>query len=168
MRNVRDPDATEPVLVLGIGNVLLGDEGVGVEVVRALDRRDLPEGVSCLDGGTGGFVLLGPLLDAQEVILIDATADGQPTGSLRRLEPRFSRDYPRTLTAHDIGLKDLLDAFYLLGRTPRVTLFAISVDPPQEIGIGLSAALRERMPAIVDTIAAELPEKAISACARAL
>jgi len=154
---------TEPLLVLGIGNVLLGDEGVGVEVVRALEHRGLPPGVTCLDGGTGGFTLLGPVLEAERVILVDATVDGKPTGSLRRLEPRFSKDYPRTLTAHDIGLKDLLDAFYLLGRTPRVTLFAISIDLPEEVGIGLSAALRERMPAIVDTVAAELTGTAITA-----
>jgi len=147
---------TDPLLVLGIGNVLLGDEGIGVEVVRALQRGGLPPGVVGLDGGTGSFSLLGPLLEAGRVILVDATVDGRPTGSLRRLEPRFSRDYPRTLTAHDIGLKDLLDAFYLLGRTPRVTLFAISIEPPGELGIGLSEALRDRMPTIVDAVAAEL------------
>ena len=147
---------TDPLLVLGIGNVLLGDEGVGVEVVRALQRGGLPPGAVGLDGGTGSFSLLGPLLEARRVILVDATVDGRPTGSLRRLEPRFSRDYPRTLTAHDIGLKDLLDAFYLLGRTPRVTLFAVSIEPPGELGIGLSVALRDRMPTIVEAVAAEL------------
>lgn len=166
---------TERRLVLGIGNVLLGDEGVGVEVVRALEQRALPEDVTCLDGGTGGFALLGPLLEARQVILVDATVDDRPVGSLQRLEPRFARDYPRTLTAHDIGLKDLLDAFYLLGQTPRVTLFAISVEPPQELDIGLSAALQERLPEIVETVAAELysprnritsPEHGISAPAR--
>ena len=51
-------------LVLGHGNVLMGDEGVGVQVVRALEKHTLPEHVECLDGGTGGFILLEPLESA--------------------------------------------------------------------------------------------------------
>ena len=81
-------------LILGIGNILMGDEGVGVEVVRRLEAQPLPEGVECLDGGTGSFVLLGPMQSAARVILVDATADGAPPGTITRLEPRFSRDYP--------------------------------------------------------------------------
>ena len=146
------PNVTEPVLVLGIGNVLLGDEGVGVEVVRELERRKLPPGVVCLDGGTGSFQLLGPLGEAERVILVDATADGRPPGTLERLEPRFSKDYPRRLTAHDIGLKDLLDAYYLIGERPHVTLFAVSIEFPQPMGIGLSWNVRIRVPAIADEI----------------
>src|SRR5208283_3694323 len=83
-----------------------------VEVVRALEKAPLPPNVECLDGGTGGFHLLGPLQDADRILLIDACVDGSPSGTVRRLQPRFSSDYPRTLTAHDIGLKDLLDAAY--------------------------------------------------------
>jgi hydrogenase maturation protease len=146
------------VLVLGIGNVLMGDEGVGVEVVRYLERLDLPREVACLDGGTGGFQLLGPMHDSRRVLLIDATEDGQPPGALRRLRPRFSKDYPRTLTAHDIGLKDLLDAFYLIGDPPEVTLFAVSIRLPQEIGAPLSPELRERVPSIATAVLEELRE----------
>ena len=105
----------------------MGDEGVGVAVVEHLRGLPSPEGVEYLDGGTGSFTLLGPMREARRIILVDATADGAPPGTVRRLEPRFSRDYPRSLTAHDIGLKDLLDAFYLLGDTPKVTLFAVSI-----------------------------------------
>ena len=122
-------------LVLGIGNVLMGDEGVGVEVIRRLEQMSLPEGVECLDGGTGSFALLGPMGSAGRIVLVDAAADDAAPGTVRRLTPRFSRDYPRSLTAHDIGLKDLLDAFHLLGEPPTVVLFAISVrrDPARNI-----------------------------------
>lgn len=143
-------------LVLGIGNLLMGDEGVGVEAVRRLARRRLPAGVECLDGGTGGFHLLGPVLDAARVVLVDATADGGPPGRVRRLEPRFSSDYPRTLTAHDIGLKDLLDALYLLGEPPKVTLLAVSIAFPQAVGIGLSAPVAAALPAIERSVLREL------------
>ena len=145
-----------PTLILGIGNILMGDEGVGVEVVRRLESLSLPEGVACLDGGTGSFVLLEPMQAAARVILIDATADGAPPGTITRLEPRFSRDYPNALTAHDIGLKDLLDAFHLLGDPPPVTLYAVTVAPPLEVGLGLTPAVASAVPEVARLILAEL------------
>ena len=144
------------VLALGIGNVLMGDEGVGVHVVRRLERADLPDNVRCLDGGTGSFHLLEPMQQARRVILIDATADGQPPGTLRRLRPRFSSEYPPTLTAHDIGLKDLLDAAYLMGDHLDVTLFAISITEPQGVGMELSLSLVERLDEITASIRKEI------------
>jgi len=133
------PTTPQKTLVLGLGNVILGDEGVGVHVVRALERRELPPGVECLDGGTGGFILLEPLENADRIILIDAAADGNPPGTVTRTAPRFSRDYPPTLTAHDIGVKDLLDAFYMQGGTREVILYAISIDPNQHLSMDLSS-----------------------------
>lgn len=125
-------------LVLGLGNVIMGDEGVGVHVVRALSQESLPPGVECLDGGTGGFILLEPLEEADRIILIDATADENPIGTVTRTTPKFSRDYPPTLTAHDIGVKDLLDAFYIQGGNREVILYAITIDPQQPISMELS------------------------------
>jgi len=141
----------------------MGDEGVGVEVVRQLEKHSLPKDVTCLDGGTGGFHLLGPIQDAGEVVLIDATADGAPPGTVRRLRPRFSSDYPRTLTAHDIGLKDLLDAMYLLGTPPEITLYAVSVEWPQEIGPGLSAPVAAAVPGVVKAVVEEVRGAALPA-----
>jgi len=129
---------TKKTLVLGLGNTIMGDEGVGVHVVRALAQKPLPAGVECLDGGTGGFVLLGPLQDADRVVLIDAAADGNPIGTVTRTTPRFSKDYPPTLTAHDIGVKDLLDAFYMQNGSREVILYAITIDPQQPISMALS------------------------------
>jgi hydrogenase maturation protease len=80
-------NSDDHVLVLGIGNVLMGDEGVGVEVVRQVSRMPLPENVECLDGGTGSFLLLEPMQRANRVILIDATIDGNPPGTVTRLTP---------------------------------------------------------------------------------
>ncbi len=142
--------------MLGLGNVLLGDEGVGVHVVRELAERALPEGVECLDGGTGGFVLLEPLENADRIILVDATADDQPIGTVTRTRPRFSSDYPRTLTAHDIGVKDLLDAFYIGGGGRDVVLYAITIDPRQPIRMGLSSAVGAGAAMAVEQIETEL------------
>jgi hydrogenase maturation protease len=150
---MNDPDT--PLLVLGIGNILMGDEGVGPAVVREIERHPLPPGVRCLDGGTGSFALLGPLQATRRVILVDACNDGAQTGTLRRLFPRFSSDYPPTLTAHDIGLKDLLDALYILGDPPHVTLFAVSIRFPQPMRLGLSPELGASLPRIARDVLEE-------------
>ncbi|MGA2167263.1 MAG: hydrogenase maturation protease [Terracidiphilus sp.] len=143
-------------LVLGLGNILMGDEGVGVHVVRALEQRTLPADVECLDGGTGGFTLLEPLQSAGRVLLVDAAADGNPPGTVTRTTPRFSRDYPPTLTAHDIGVKDLLDVFYIQGGGPEVILYAISIDPRQPIRMSLSAEGEKAAAVAVERILEEL------------
>jgi hydrogenase maturation protease len=144
------------LLVLGIGNVLMGDEGVGVEVIRRIREERLPDGVECLDGGTGSFTLLGPLEAARQVILVDATLDGAPAGTIRRLRPRFSKDYPRTLTAHDIGLKDMIDALYLLGGAPDITLFTVSIRTPQDLGVGLSEEVEACVGEVVEAVREEI------------
>jgi len=144
------------VLVLGIGNVLMGDEGVGVHIIRQLNGMKPPEDVEFLDGGTGSFLLLEPMQQAQRVVLIDATIDGNPAGTVTRLTPKFSSDYPKTLTAHDIGLKDLLDAAYLTRGALDVTLFAISIDPLQEMGMELSSAIARRVPEIAAVVMQQL------------
>jgi hydrogenase maturation protease len=150
-------------LVLGLGNVIMGDEGVGVHVVRALEKRTLPAGVECLDGGTGGFILLEPLENADRIILIDAAADGNPPGTVTRTTPRFSKDYPPTLTAHDIGVKDLLDAFYMQGGTREVILYAIAIDPQQPISMELSAECSRAAETAVYEILEELNATTVGA-----
>jgi hydrogenase maturation protease len=143
-------------LVLGLGNTLMGDEGVGVHVLRALQKRQLPEGVECLDGGTGGFILLEPMQDADRIIMIDAAADGNPIGTVTRTSPRFSRDYPPTMTAHDVGIKDLLDLFYMLDGGRDVVLYAITIDPRQSITLELSETISNAAEIAVAQIATEL------------
>ena len=125
-------------LILGLGNIILGDEGVGVHVVRAIEKHPMPTGVECIDGGTGGFVLLEPLQNAKRIVLIDACVDGQRVGTVTRTTPRFSRDYPPTLTAHDVGVKDLLDALYMQDGAHEIVLYTITIDPRQPIRMELS------------------------------
>lgn len=151
-----DPSGSR-TLVLGIGNTLLGDEGVGVAVIDHMHANGgIPADVDLLDGGTGSMVLLEPMREARRMILVDATADGSPPGTVQRLVPRFSTDFPPSLTAHDIGLRDLLDTFYLLGETPEVLLYAISIRFPQEINLGLSAEVEAAVPIVAERIRQEL------------
>lgn len=143
-------------LILGIGNLLLGDEGVGVHVVRHLESLGpLPAGVDCLDGGTGSMVLLEPMQDAGRLILVDATCDGHPPGTVQRLEPRFASDFPPSLTAHDIGLRDLLESFYLIGEAPEVVLFAVSITLPQDMTTELGPAVAAAVSGIAEAVLVE-------------
>jgi hydrogenase maturation protease len=146
--------------VLGLGNLLMADEGVGVHIVRRLMELPLPDHVECLDGGTGGFVLLEPLQNAGQIIMIDASADENPPGTITRTTPRFSRDYPPTLTAHDVGIKDLLDVFHLLGGEREVVLYAITIDPQQPISLSLSPAVAPAVEACAHLIIDELRDSA--------
>ena len=133
----------------------MGDEGIGSHVAQFISKNGLPEGIKCLDGGTGGFHLLGNMQNAFKIYLIDATIDNQKPGTITRLTPRFSTDYPRTLTAHDIGLKDLIDSFHLLGKVPEVILYAVSIISPNQVSLELSPELKEIIPQIASQILLE-------------
>jgi hydrogenase maturation protease len=146
----------QKTLVLGIGNVIMGDEGVGVHAVRDLEKLSLPQSVECLDGGTGGFILLEPLQQAGRIFLIDAAMDGNAIGTVTRTTPRFSKDYPPTMTAHDIGMKDLLDAFYIQGGNREVILYTITIDPRQPIAMDLSEGIERAKNEAVERIRLEL------------
>jgi hydrogenase maturation protease len=121
-----------------------------------LSQHPLPRTVECLDGGTGGFILLEPLQQADRIFLIDATADANPIGTVTRTTPQFARDYPPTLTAHDIGVKDLLDAFYIQGGHRDVILYAITIDPRQPISMELSPAGKRAATEAVERVLTEL------------
>jgi hydrogenase maturation protease len=151
------------VLVLGIGNLLMGDEGVGVHAIRTLEGAGLPEDVTIIDGGTGGFHLLSYFSDYDPLILIDATMDGQPAGTVSVLEPRRASDFPRALTAHDIGLRDLIEAAVLTGPLPRIWLVTVSIPEMQPMQARLSPALADSLPAVVERVVGLVAR----ACARA-
>jgi hydrogenase maturation protease len=137
---------------MGIGNVLMGDEGVGVHVAKRLACEPLPPHVDVLDGGTGGFHLLGELASHDPVVLIDATMDGQPPGTVSVTEPRYASDFPPTLTAHDIGLHDLIVSAALLGTLPKVQLVTVSIADMQSMHIVLSAPVDAAIPRVVEQV----------------
>ena len=138
------------ILVLGVGNILMGDEGVGIRVIRLLEERLIDPGTEIVDGGTGGLSLLEYFLDRDRVILVDAVLDGSAPGTVSVLKPVYSRDYPRTLVAHDIGLKDVLDAVALLDRGPEVWLVTVSVADAATPSLDLSPAVAAALePAVV-------------------
>ena len=116
------------ILILGIGNYLMGDEGVGVHFVNTLDESEFPENITFMDGGTGGFLLI-PYLESHHIaIIIDATMDGKETGTVSLLKPKFSNDFPQSLSGHNFGLKDMVEILTMFDRMPDIYLYTITID----------------------------------------
>ncbi len=108
------------ILILGIGNRLLSDEGIGIYVVNQLSRRPLPDGVRCLDGGTLSFTLSDEIGSARGLIVVDAAGLNAEPGSVRVFENDEMDHFLRSgkTSVHEVGLSDLLDIARLMGRLP--------------------------------------------------
>ena len=109
-------------LILGIGNNLLSDEGVGIHAVAMLEREDgIRPDVTCLDGGTLSFTLAGVIAEHDNLIVIDAARFGGPPGGIRCFEGEAMDAYLKGVrkSAHEVGLNDLLDIARLSETLPR-------------------------------------------------
>jgi len=105
-----------------------------------------------VDGGTGGFHLLEYFETYDTVILVDATLDGNTNGTIRLIKPRFAADFPKAMSTHDIGLKDMVSALQLLGKMPDIRLFVVSIESLQQQGIELTADIEAVMPQLLDKV----------------
>jgi hydrogenase maturation protease len=139
-------------LILGIGNLLMGDEGIGVHAIQHLQHGSFASDVHLLDGGTGGFHLLSLFDEHDPIILIDATMDGKEAGTVTLTEPRFASDFPKTLTAHDIGLRDLVESAALVSGLPKLYLVAVSISEVRSMDTSLSPKVAESLPKIVEIV----------------
>ena len=145
-------DKSNKVLVLGIGNYLMGDEGVGVHIVQQMEKMNLPHYVDVLDGGTGGFFLMNVFDDYGKVIFLDATMDGKKGGTIALLKPKFAADFPKALSVHDVGLKDMVEALYLQDILPEMHLVTISVEGIQPMTIEMTKNVENSIPKAIETI----------------
>lgn len=138
-------------VVLGVGNTIRADEGVGVRAVEALERDyALPPGVLAIDGGTSSMEMLEELSHLDLLVVIDAVNDGKPPGTLVPLTgdavPVFFR---RNLSPHGIGLSDVLAALEFMGAEPKETI-VLGVQPLSlELGMELTPILAARVPELV-------------------
>jgi hydrogenase maturation protease len=151
------PEEPIPLLIVGLGNVLLGDDGLGVAAVERLKQDfDLPEGVSAIDGGTLGLSLLPLLQSARRVILVDAIAADAKPGSLVRLEgDDVAHAAAHRLSPHQVGVADLLDGLRLLGGMPEEIILLGIVPEKIELSLESSAAVHRSMGRLVDAVASE-------------
>ncbi len=151
-------------VVLGVGNLIMGDEGAGVRCVERLEATGaLPADVAVIDGGTSTHELLGDLEDLDLLVIVDAVATGGAPGSLVRLEDdHIPAAFSHKLSPHQHGINDLLAALRLLGRAPkRVVLHGIT---PAVIALGLelSPEVDAALPALAARVVAEVAGAAAS------
>lgn len=146
------------VLVLGLGNILLGDEGLGVRAAERLaERFDLSEGVDVVDGGTAGFDLIEILAGRAHVIVLDAVDGEGGPGTLVRLEPAaVPVGWRAKQSHHQLGLGDVLAALTLLDEAPGAMTVLGLVPQDLELGLALSPAVAARLDDLVDAAAAAL------------
>jgi hydrogenase maturation protease len=154
---------SEPVaaaLVIGLGNPLMGDDGIGL---AALDRlRDgwrLPPSVELLDGGTWGLNLMPRIETASQVLFLDAVRAGRPPGTLAELTgPELPRMLGLKLSPHQIDLREVLALLDLRGTTPP-TMACLGLEPASvEMRTALSPAVASRLDALADAAARRLGE----------
>lgn len=147
-----------PVLVLGMGNILLEDEGLGVRALEALrERYDLPAAVETLDGGTTGMGLLDDIGRCEHLLVLDAVQTGDPPGTLVTLRNEEVPVYFGVrVTPHQLGLADVLATLELSGnRPPSVTVLGLVPDS-LELTLELSPLIAARLDGLVEAAVSEL------------
>ncbi len=145
-------------VVLGVGNELFKDEGVGVHAVRILQTKLPPSGsdVEVIDSGTSPEIW--PLIDgADKLIIVDAVRGGCEPGTIYRFTPQqIVAERGLITSVHQMGILENLSLMELVGGKPKETVI-IGVEPAElEPGLELSAKLQERMPKIIQTVLGEI------------
>ena len=157
LRDEKDTISQQKIIILGIGNILLSDEGIGVHVANELFKRELPENVSVVEGGTDGFRLLNVITEADRLIVIDAVRGSAEPGSIYRFDIDDVKRCPSGFktSVHQIGILEVIDLSGLIGKTPHTTI--IGIEPKSlEMGMELSPEIREIIPRIIDIVFDEI------------
>ena len=149
----------QTTVILGVGNVLLSDEGIGVHVANELSTMKLPPGVSVVEGGTDGFRLLNIITEADRLIVVDAVKGGAEPGSIYRFNVDEVRNVPsgfRT-SVHQVGILEVIDLSGLIGKTPKTTV--IGVEPKSlQMSLELSPEIKEKTPRIIELVFEQLKQ----------
>ena len=147
-------DSPPTVLVIGVGNEALKDEGIGIHAARVLAALDLPPSVRVLEGGTEGFSLVGRLEGVQRLVLVDAMAMDRPPGTVvtvRREQVR-RRGQPDRSSLHGAGVLDALELAAALGLAPP-EVYIVGVQPAEVAwGLELSPLLQQALPGVVEAV----------------
>jgi hydrogenase maturation protease len=151
-------DARAGTLVIGLGNPLMGDDGIGLEALRRLAMSDpQPAGIELVDGGTWGMNLLPLIETADAVLFLDAIRLEAAPGTVHELQgDAVPRRLAHKLSPHQIDLGEVLAIAMLRGTLPP-KLHALGIEPAAvEMGMGLSPEVEAAMPALLARIAARL------------
>ncbi|MCD4715948.1 MAG: HyaD/HybD family hydrogenase maturation endopeptidase [Desulfobacterales bacterium] len=146
------------IMVLGVGNLLFTDEGVGIHVIRKLDERySFPENVSIQDGGVLGINLLGVISDADHLIVVDAVKNKGKPGDLHRLE---GEEIPKRIIAknslHEVDLLEALTLCQALDKVPETVIVGVEPEDIESVGLEPTPPVQEKMDDLIDMVLKEL------------
>jgi hydrogenase maturation protease len=149
---------TPSVVVLGVGNTLMQDDGVGVWAVRALaECYHFPANVRLIEAGTAGLHLLSEIEGADHLLIIDAVIGKERPGSIYRLAPD---DLPKRqallISAHEIGINEVLSTAKLLGKTPHTRILGVQPLEADRPGFELTPTLKRAFPFVIAAAVEEL------------
>ncbi len=154
-------DKKKTIAVLGIGNLLMGDEGFGVHVIRYLEEHyRFPDQVLLHDVGTAG-IYLGPVLEEADLVLvIDVIKSDSPPGTLEFLDQEMisGRVVQSAMSPHQLGILEIIDICRLRGREPERVEFFCVVPRRIELGLDLTPELRQQVPVVSDRIVQRIRE----------
>ena len=163
-RSAEDAAATPArVVVLGIGNTICSDEGVGVHAAAALrEAYVIPESMQLIDGGTAGMELLDPLADADLLLVLDAVHSRRAAGGVLCLTgPEVPVFFRSKLSPHQVSICDVLASLEFAGQAPR-DLVLIGVEPVSlDLGLTLTPEVAAKLPAMVTAAVAQLAARGI-------
>lgn len=145
------------ILVLGVGNILLSDEGIGPRAIEALRARPWPAAVELLDGGTSAMELLDDMAGRDLLILVDCVRAGRAPGEMLRLvDEEIPALFRTKLSPHQVGLPDVLATLRITGEAPRrIVLFG--VEPASlDTAMTLTPLVAARLPELVTAISEEI------------
>lgn len=145
------------ILIIGVGNILLGDEGVGVYIIRKLKNLDLPDRVELMDVGVATFSLFPYISGRKKIIIIDAVKSGGKAGSIYRFPAdEIERGKGEFFSLHQLGIGDILN-FFQLEKVPG-EIIVIGVEPGKiKWGMELSPCIKEKIPQIINFVLKEIP-----------
>lgn len=145
------------IMVMGVGNVLLSDEGLGVQFVDLLSQEELPENVELLEGGTAGLELVHLIKEVDYLIIIDAVNAKDEPGAVFRFEPEDIRVMPSQfeVSFHQVGILEVLAMANILGTAPKTLIFGVQ-PKSLEMGMELSPEIQAVYPKIKDLVLKEI------------
>jgi len=148
------------VLILGIGNILLRDEGIGVHVVHQLQKEDLPDNVEVIDGGTAALDILLSQKGVHKLVVVDAIRAGNKPGTIVKFEipgAGFSDGQP-TISLHQLGLLDALAVAEKLNCLPE-EIVVVGVEPGQIcLGLELTEKVARSVPEVIEQVLEEIQD----------
>lgn len=150
--------AQSRILLLGVGNILYSDEGVGVHAAQYLENHyTFSENVTLMDGGVMGKLLMAPLLECDRVIIIDAVLGDHEPGTMYRLEGEGLRQSLGFRDSqHEVDLVDVLISCDMVGHRPDAVVIGMEPTDYTTMQIGLTPACQEKLPAFIEHVLKEL------------